>query len=741
MDNSDKIVEFMRERAERPLSFKELVYAFEVPRDRRDAFKRVLKGLVREGALIKIRGGRYGLPSKMNLVAGTLSCHPDGFGFVVPDEGGADVFINPRRLGGAMHGDSVVARVEGFKSGGRREGKIIRVIKRALKEVVGRYESARGYGIVIPSDERVLGSVIIPPKDKGAAEDGKIVVAEITRWPSKDVAAAGRITEVIGDPEEPDVEAEVILKKFGLPNKFPPPVVAAARAVEQEVPAFEVKGRVDLRARTTVTIDGETARDFDDAVSIERTEHGYRLLVSIADVSHYVAEGGAIDAEAYSRSTSVYFPDRCIPMLPEELSNGICSLNPGVDRLAFTAELELDARGRVVKKSFYESVIKSAERMTYTNVKKLLDGNDAELADRYSAIMDDIRTMAELAGKLTALRQEAGSIDFDLPEPQIIIDIEGRVEDIVRSERNAAHRLIEEFMLAANRAVAEEFESRNLPFLYRVHDEPGAEAVQDFEEFLHGFNLRHRPQRGPKSYQEILKKVEGRPEERLINQVLLRSMKQAVYSEENIGHFGLAFDTYTHFTSPIRRYPDLVVHRLLKLLVHGRYKKEERERMEAALPGIASHTSARERKAMEAEREIADLKKAQFMMDKVGQSFEGLISGVTSFGLFVELKDYFVEGLIHISNIADDYYTFDELKHSLIGGNTGRTFRLGDEVSVTVTRVDLERRRIDLVLEEEAAATPSAGRRSGRKGRQARPGPGRADAKAAKGSKRKRGGG
>ncbi len=724
MADGNRILDFMRERAERPLSFREIVRAFDVRKEERDRFKKLLRDLVKEGTLIKIRGGRYGLPAKMNLVTGEISCHPDGFGFVAPEEGGTDVFINPRRLAGAMHGDTVVARVEGVKPGGRREGKIIRIIKRAHKEVVGRFERAKGFGVVIPSDQRVLSAIIIPPKDTGYAEDGKIVVAEITRWPQKNMAAAGRITEVIGDPEEPDVEAEVILKKFGLPSRFPAHAAAEARGVAREVSESEIKGRTDLRGFTTLTIDGESAKDFDDAVSIERTEKGYRLRVSIADVSHYVKEGSHLDAEAYERGTSVYFPDRCIPMLPEALSNGICSLNPKVDRLTFTAEMEFDGRGHVVNKRFYESAIKSAERMTYTKVKKLIEGEDAELARQYAHILEDIRVMAELAEKLTILRVEAGSIDFDLPEPQIIIDIEGKVEDIVRSERNVAHRLIEEFMLAANKAVAGEFESRGLPFLYRVHDEPDPESIADFTEFIHGFGLHYRPEGGPKSFQKVLKMVEGKPEEKLINHVLLRSMKQAVYSEENIGHFGLAFDTYTHFTSPIRRYPDLVVHRLLKLLVHGRYKKEEKERMEAELPAIASHTSARERKAMEAEREIVDLKKAQFMKDKVGETFDGFISGVTSFGLFVEMKEYFVEGLVHISNIPDDYYTFDEKRHSLIGGNTKRVFRLGDGARVTITRVDLERRRIDLVLAGEdsgAAARPPApggrgGRRAGAKG-------------------------
>jgi len=698
---------FMEQEEAGPLTLKELVHAFDVPRAERDRFKRIVKNMVSEGLLIKTRGGRYGLPSKMNLVTGRLTCHPDGYGFVVPEGGGkdreGDIFIANRKLSGAMHNDTVVARVEGIKRGARgerREGSIIRVISRANKTIVGRFEWGRGFGVIIPSDERIINEIIIPPKEAKNASDGMIVSVEITRWPAKNMGGTGKVLEIIGDPDDPDVEAEVILRKYGLLNRFPSAVMHEVKSVPREVLPAEIKDRVDLRERIIFTIDGETAKDFDDAVSIEKTAKGYRLWVSIADVSYYVIEGAEIDKEAYARSTSVYFPDRAIPMLPEALSNGICSLNPNVERLTMTAELDLDEEGRVVKKRFYESVIKSAERMTYTNVKKLIMDEDAELSKRYARIAPDLKLMAELAHKLMKRRSEEGSIDFDLPEPQIIIDIEGKVEGIVKSERNIAHRLIEEFMLSANRAVAEEFSARNLPFIYRVHDEPSEDSIADFADFVATFGIRFRPE-GPKSFQAVLKLVEGKAEEKLVNHVLLRSMKQAVYSEENVGHFGLAFDDYTHFTSPIRRYPDLVVHRLLKLLLKKQYTAEARSEMESALPEIAGHTSARERKAMEAEREIADLKKCQFMKDKVGEEYEGFVSGVTSFGFFVELKDYFVEGLVHVSMLTDDYYIFDEKRHTLTGERTKKAYRLADEVKVKVAGVDLERRRIDLVLAQE----------------------------------------
>lgn len=698
-----KIQDFMENAAPGPLTFKELVGAFDVKKAFRDKFKKVIKAMVAEGELVKTRGGTYGLPTRMNLVTGEIVCHPDGYGFVVPEEGeGTDVFIGSRKLNGAMHGDTVVARVEGSKPGGRREGSILRIVKRARNTIVGRFEWGRGFGVVIPSDERIIDQIIIPPKDAKGVQDGQIVSAEITRWPARHMSAAGRILEVLGEPDDPDVEVEVILRKYGLTNRFPHDVMHEVKSVPSAVSEVEARERMDLREKTTITIDGETAKDFDDAVSIEKTANGYRLCVSIADVSHYVKEGSAIDREAFERSTSVYFPDRAIPMLPEALSNGICSLNPKVDRLTMTAEIDFDEHGRPVKKRFFESVIRSVERMTYTKVKKLIDDEDAELSKEYAHILHDIKIMAELADKLTKRRFEQGSIDFDLPEPQIIIDIEGKVEDIVRSERNVAHKLIEEFMLAANKAVADEFSKRGLPFIYRVHEEPDEESVHDFADFVASFGIRFTPA-GPKSFQNILAKFDGRPEQRLINHVLLRSMKQAVYSEENVGHFGLAFEDYTHFTSPIRRYPDLIVHRLLKRLVKRSYTKDEQARMEGYLPHAAGHTSMRERKAMEAEREIADLKKCQFMKDKIGEVFDGFISGVTSFGFFVELKDYFVEGLVHVSMLADDYYVFDEKRHSLMGERTGKRFTLADPVKVKIAGVDLERRRIELLLYQEEA--------------------------------------
>ncbi len=712
-DLKTEITAFLTDEATRPVSIKELIRAFGVPRDERDAFKSFVKSMVADGTLMKIQGGRYGLPSKMNLINGTITCNPSGFGFVIPDEGGDDLFIDRRRLKGAMHGDKVVARVERLKRDGKKEGSIIRITDRAVKSLVGRFTRSKGFSLVIPSNERILDDIIIPPRMAGGAKDGQIVVAEITRWPAERQAPSGKVTEILGDPDDPDVEIEVLVRKFNLPLLFPTDVQKAAEAVPDTVSEAEIKGRTDLRGKTLVTIDGETAKDFDDAVGVKKDDDGFTLYVSIADVSHYVTPGSALDTEAYERSTSVYFPDRCVPMLPERLSNGICSLNPKVDRLTMTAELSFNSSGEVTKRKFYKSIIRSKERLTYTVVNHILNGD--ELATkRYSNVARDILLMGELATLLAEGRKREGSIDFDLPEPQIIIDIEGQIEDIVRSERNAAHRLIEEFMLAANKAVALEFSRPELPFIYRIHAEPNAEKITDFMEFIAAFGCVGPPRsKGPgglhKYFQAVLKDFEDKPAERLVNHVLLRSMQKAEYSASNTGHFGLAFTDYTHFTSPIRRYPDLIVHRLLTKFLTKKYDSKLQEEYAARLPVVATHTSAMERRAMEAEREITDLKKAQFMKDKVGNTYDGFVSGVTGFGVFVELTEYFVEGLVHITTLLDDYYIFMEKEHYLIGENTKRVFRVGDPVKIVIKSVDLALRRIEMALAEEKKPSKKPG--------------------------------
>ena len=700
----DDITGFMNEEVSRPVSFKELTRLLDISKPEREGFKKLLKEMVSGGELIKIRGNRYGLPSKMNLVNGLFEAHPNGFGFVTPEgserKGPDDLFIGRNKKRGAMHGDRVVARIEGVSREGKKEGAIVRVLERANRSVVGEFVKLKGVSIVRPSEKRLTDEIIIPPRLSLGARTGDIVVVEVTKWPGRDTGPAGRVIEVLGAQDDPDVEIDILVRKYSLSMDFPASVEKEAQQIALEVDESELTGRTDLREKLIVTIDGETAKDFDDAVGVEKTGDGYTLLVSIADVSHYVREGSLLDSEALKRSTSVYFPDRCIPMLPERLSNGICSLKPKVDRLTMTAELHFDLKGNLKKKRIYKSVIKSYRRLTYTEVRDILSGT---LDANDPSLEADLRVMEELSRLLNERRFEDGSIDFDLPEPQIIIDISGRIEDIVRSERNIAHRLIEEFMLAANRAVADEFYSKDLPQLYRIHAKPDIESINAFSEFVSGFGYHVKRVKDPalvtpKMLQKILKGCEGKSEEKLINHVLLRSMKRAEYSPENSGHFGLAFKDYTHFTSPIRRYPDLVVHRLTKLVIEGTYSKNEQKRIAPGLAEIARHTSTLERNAMEAEREIVDLKKAQFMKAKVGESFEGFVSGVTGFGVFVELKEFFVEGLVHISSLVDDYYIFDEPRHRLIGENTNKGFSVGDDIAVMIEGVDIAKRQIDMKI-------------------------------------------
>jgi ribonuclease R len=710
----------MREEAARPLSFKELTRKLKIGKPEREGFKKLIKEMLADGTLIKIRGNRYGLPSKMNLITGLFECHPNGFGFVTPDgskrKGPQDLFVGRNKKKGAMHGDRVLARLEGISKEGKRDGTIVRVLERANRSVVGEFVKLKGVSVVKPSEKRLTEEIIIPPRLSLGARTGEIVVAEITRWPSKGHGPSGRVIELLGAQDDPDVEIDILVRKYSLSMSFPAATEKEAEKIPQEIDESELEGRIDLRDKLIVTIDGETAKDFDDAVGIEKHSEGYTLFVAIADVSHYVREGSPLDTEAYKRSTSVYFPDRCIPMLPERLSNGICSLKPKVDRLTMTAELHFDTEGKLKKKKIYKSVIKSYRRLTYTEVKDILAGelsaNDPELEKK-------LRLMENLSRLLCERRFKEGSIDFDLPEPQIIIDMNGQIEDIVRSERNVAHRLIEEFMLAANRAVADEFYSRELPQLYRVHATPDIESINAFSEFVSGFGYHVKQVKDPKlitpkMLQNILFRCNGKSEEKLINHVLLRSMKRAEYSAENSGHFGLAFKDYTHFTSPIRRYPDLVVHRLTKLLIDGKYSKTERERVARTLPEIALQTSTLERNATEAEREIIDLKKAQFMKEKVGESFEGFVSGVTGFGVFVELNEYFVEGLVHISSLLDDYYIFDEPRHRLIGESTNKSFSVGDDITVIIEGVDIARRQIDMLLAKKGGKAVA---RTGRKAR------------------------
>jgi ribonuclease R len=720
----DRVVSFLTDNG-KPASVRELVRRLGLDKDERAELKAVLRKLIEDGEVVKIRGARIGLPARMNLVAGRLTCNPSGFGFVVPEarkQGQPDVYVSAVNLKEALHGDRVVVRVERVTPKGP-EGRIIRVLERAQSRMVGRYESdGRIGGHVVPFDKRVLHELFIPGGDEGGAEPGQMVTAEITRPPTATRNPVGRVVQVLGRLQDPGVDMKVVMAKYELPDAFPAEVEAEAARVPQDVRPEDVAGRTDFRPWATVTVDPETARDHDDAISLDRMPNGHWLLaVHIADVAHYVPEGTALDQEAYLRGTSVYFPDRVVPMLPHALSSNICSLVEGKDRLTQSVVLELDAKGKVRRAEFHDGVIRSAARMTYQQVQAIVDG-DGELRQRFASLAPLFERMDELAKLMRKRRYERGSLDFDLPEPKLVLDAAGQMTGIVATERLDSMRMIEEFMLAANEAVAEKLSTAGAGALYRIHERPDPERVEDFCELVASFGYRvpvNLEEIRPEDFQLVLRQIEGKPEEKLVSYLLLRTMKLARYHEENLGHFGLATEMYAHFTSPIRRYPDLVVHRALRRLRHGGDARRETALVQA-LPEMGRHLSDMERRANEAERELVDWKKVRFMADKLGDVFTGYVTGVQSFGLFVELVEIYVQGLVHVSSMTDDYYLFDEKAHTLKGDSTKKVYRLGDRAEVQVVRVDLERRQIDLalvdVLERAAAgvrkgAPPRAGRR------------------------------
>jgi ribonuclease R len=707
MLNSEQLLTAIRDKVDHPATARELLQRLRIPPEQRATVKRLLKGLVEAGHLIQTRGNRFGLPDRMNLVVGKVQTHPRGFGFVIPDrpvEGIAgDIFIAGANLNQAMHGDRVVARVE-RTTGDRSEGRIVRILERGASTIVGRFDvDESGMGFLVPFDRRLIMDVQIPGEERKDAKPRDMVVVEITRWPTPTRNPLGRVIEVLGDIEEPGVDTEIIIRKYALPDAHSEAAVAEATRLGSAVKDKDIRGRTDFRPRTTVTIDGEHARDFDDAITIERLPNGhYWLGVHIADVAHYVPEASALDEEAYERATSVYFPDRTVHMFPSELSTGLCSLNPNVDRLVQSCLMDIDRRGEVVRYEIHDGVIHSDARMTYTEVNAILTDRDPALMKQYSALVPMFETMRELFQILNDRRKGRGSIDFDLKEPEIVLDDAGMVEDIIALERNIAHRIIEEFMLVANETVAQHLDDGDVPTLYRIHEAPDPLKVEEFEEFIGtmGYSLGAPPNAvRPRHFQLLVQKIKGKPEEKPIAFLMLRTMQKARYDPSNSGHFGLAASSYTHFTSPIRRYPDLIVHRTLRESRQG-MSDERREELTEDLPEIARHTSERERRADEAERELVQWKKVRFMADKVGDEFDGYITGVTAFGLFIELVEHFVEGMVHVSTMADDYYRFVERAHVLRGENTGRVYRLGDRVSVQVIKVDMERRQIDLGLVE-----------------------------------------
>lgn len=703
----------------RPATIRSLIRLLGVDRTGRNAFKRVLREMVAEEAVVKVGGIRYAAPGGDHgsdesggrsgpVVNGLLQINRRGFGFVTPDGGGRDIFIPPHAVRDLMPGDRVAVRIGRPQPDGRVRGARVRLLERSKRPIVGIYRgqgSVNGPGMVEAYDRRFAAGIQIPEGEVGKARNGQVVGVEMTRGQGAGRWPLGRIVEVLGSPDDPGMDLKTIVRKYDLREEFPPEALAAADRIAEQVPASEIVKREDFRDLPIVTIDGETARDFDDAVLVRRNDDGtYELQVHIADVAHYVPAAGPLDKEAYQRGTSVYFPGTAIPMLPEALSNGICSLNPGVDRLVQSCLMTIDRHGRVVSQRFAQGVIRSAARMTYTRVAKILVDGDPDLSEEYGALVPMFRLMEELCGILNAKRRRRGSIDFDLPEPEIILAVTGEMTGIVALERNIAHRLIEEFMLIANETVARHLWRAHIPSLYRIHERPDPRRLEEFDTVAQAFGYRlQKPYTRiePAAFQAMIDMAQGQPEERFLARQMLRSMKQARYSERRDIHFGLASRYYTHFTSPIRRYPDLVVHRLLKRQLSGEaLPGADKKALADFLPAAAAHSSQTERNADAAENELVEWKKMAFMADRLGEEFDGFIVSVHQFGFFVELREYFVDGLVSVESLHDDHYRFIERKQLLQGEARGRVFKLGDPVRVRVDRVNHFLLQLDFSLIE-----------------------------------------
>ncbi|HEY4389795.1 MAG TPA: ribonuclease R [Paenibacillus sp.] len=703
------LLAFMREQAYKPMTYQELEEYFQIS----DAaefkeFLKLLNRLEQEGKIVLTRSQRYGIPERMNLVKGRLQAHAKGFAFLIPeDREHPDVYIHANDLKSAMNGDTVLVRINSKSvAGGKLEGEVIRIVTRAVVQVVGVFQNLEAYGFVLPDDKRINRDIFIPKESFAGAVDGEKVVVRIVNYPEGRSAAEGEIIEILGHKDDPGIDILSIIRKHQLPEAFPDEVMAEATDAPDEIAEEDIvkQGRRDLRDKVIVTIDGEDAKDLDDAVNVELLPNGhYKLGVHIADVGYYVREGSKLDHEAYNRGCSVYLVDRVIPMLPHRLSNGICSLNPKVDRFTLSCEMEFNEKLHVVKHDVFTSVIRTTERMTYTNVRKILLEEDPEVTERYSDLVDMFKTMRDLAMKLRSKRMKRGAVDFDFEESKVLVDENGKVTDIVKRERSIAEQIIEEFMLAANETVAEHFHWLKVPFIYRIHEDPDQEKLMNFMAFAANFGYAVKGGKSnkihPRALQKLLEDIQGTKEQTVISTMMLRSMKQAKYDAESTGHFGLAAEFYTHFTSPIRRYPDLVIHRIIREVVehNGVLPADRQEYLASRMQEIAQQSSERERVAVEAERDTEQLKKAEYMLDKVGEVFPGMISSVTSFGMFIELENT-VEGLIHISTMTDDYYHFHEQHMALIGERTSRIFRIGDEVEIRVARVNMDEHTIDFEL-------------------------------------------
>jgi len=687
---------FFQRKVTRPISFREITFLLSATSSETRQLKKFLREMVRDGVIVRTRKGLYGPPEEMSLVTGSFEAHRDGYGFVILEKPGErDVFIPARATLGVMDNDRVVARIENRD---RREGRVIRILERANTQMIGTFEGSKEGYYVKPKNQCIPFDLVIPPNEKSKAKDGDCVVAEIISYPTEKRPPKGRIVRVLQKPENPKDEVEVIIHELNLPGRFPHGVVEEARRVYSiaQSSGLGIQKRKDLRHLLTVTIDGERARDFDDAVSIRKNDGGFILWVHIADVGSYVPWDSPIDKEARKRGTSVYFPDRVIPMLPKELSEDLCSLKPKIDRLAFTVEMAFDSYGERLDSKFYPSLINSDERMTYTSVKKVLVDQDPRERKKYGHLINDFELMGELCNALKHSRLLRGSLDFDLPEPEVLLDILGNPEAIISAERNFAHMIIEEFMIAANEAVAEYIEGIGAPSLYRIHEEPDPMKLADMTRVINSLGiLRGKRDIRPKDFSGLLNKIRGMPEQDIMHFMILRSLKQARYSTVNVGHFGLASASYTHFTSPIRRYPDLVVHRILREVMIKKQPGEKRiKELESILSDLAFHSSRMERRADKAENMVISAMRSWFMRDKVGDEFQGKVVSVTPYGLKIRLQDYYVEGFLHVSFMTDDFYQYNEKNMSLYGIHKKKRYNIGMGLKVRLHKVDMEQREI-----------------------------------------------
>lgn len=697
-----------------PMSFGQLAQALEVAPHEYEPFSRRLAAMERDGQLMRNRRDAYLIPDKADLIRGRVEGHPDGYGFLLREDGGPDVFLGPKEMHKVLHGDRAMARITGVDRRGRPEGSIVEVMERSTAKLVGRVFNEHGVLFVVAENRRISQDILIAPGGRVKPQAGQVVMVEIIEQPSRYAQPIGRIIEVLGNYADPGMEVEIALRKHDLPFEFSKEASAETRRLPKAVRKGDLKGREDLRDLPLVTIDGETAKDFDDALFCQREgktgKGGFRLVVAIADVSHYVQAGIALDGEARERGNSVYFPRRVIPMLPEKLSNGLCSLNPKVDRLVVACDMAIAANGEIKRYRFYPAVIHSQARLTYTEVAAALYEEGSAAAETLAHLLPQLQTLDALYRVLAKARRKRGAIDFETVETQMVFDQHGKIERILPYERNDAHRIIEECMLAANVCASDFLRERGHPALYRVHEGPTPEKLASLREFLaeFGFQLTGGDEPHAADYARLLERIGERPDKQLLQTVMLRSLQQAVYSPDNVGHFGLAYESYTHFTSPIRRYPDLLIHRAIKAVLDGgRYEPGDWE-------AIGLHCSKTERRADEATRDVEAWLKCYYMRDRLGEEFEGSVSAVVPFGIFVALDDVFVEGLVHISELGSDYFHFDASRHQLLGERTGKRFRLADRLRVQLVRVDLETSKIDFRLldAEDAAAPGGRARRS-----------------------------